>query len=293
MAIASVNLKIYSDAAAQTLVATFPGTTASTQTISATGLSATTQYYAVVEATDSNGLIGRSAVQSFTTAAATYTFSGPGVSYSSVYDYLDVDIAVTGTGSPTFTECGIEFSTNSAFTGTLITGSNTTPPANDFVDEVSGFAENTTYYYRYFAVSSEYGRQTFVPQNNTITTHYAQPTVTVSATNVIDTDATFNITYTGNYPVTNLTLTVTPQGGQAEYIQIQNMPGTQTGSIAAELGHTLTPNTTYTLQGTADYYTGTVTANSAFTSLPARPSVVISSVTNITPVSADINITIS
>lgn len=285
MAIASVNLKIYSDSSAQTLVATFPGTTASTQTISATGLSATTQYYAVVEATDNNGLVGRSAVQSFTTAAATYTFSGPGVTYSSVYDTLDVDIAVSGTGSPTFTECGIEFSTNSHFTGTLITGSNA---GNDFVDEVSGFAEHTTYYYRYYAVSTEYGRQTFVPQGNEIITHYDQPTIVVGATNVTDTTATLSITYTGNYPVTNLSLWITPQGGQAQPVQIQNVSGTQTEPVSS-----LVPDTQYEIEGDADFYTGEVTATAIFRTLPARPSVRISNIDNITPTSANVHIELS
>lgn len=294
MAIASVNLKIYSDASAQTLVATYPGTTATTQTISATGLSATTQYYAVVEATDSNGLVGRSAVQSFTTAAATYTFSGTGVTYSTRgYQYLTVNISVTGTGSPTFTECGIEFSTNSSFTGTLITGSNTTPPANDFVDQVSGFAEHTTYYYRYFAVSTQYGRQTYVPSGNTITTHYAEPQVTISVSNITDTDAQYTLTYTGNYPVTNLQLTITPDGGSYDYIQVQNMSGTQTGSIASDWGHILVPNTEYYLEATAEYYGDEALGNCTFRTLPARPSVAISSVSNITPTSADINISIS
>lgn len=293
--IASSRVKIYSDVSLTQLVATVNGSTAASQAIAVTGLNPSTNYWAVAEATDSNGLTGTSAAQTFATSAATYVFSGSGVTYSSSYDTLDVDIAVACQGA-TFTACGIQFSTTSDFSGSIISGVNTTPPANDFVDEVSGFSEHTTYYYRYYATSTEFGTQYYAPTGNTVTTRYDEPVVTCGITSgtITDTNATAWINYAGNYPVTNLSLTITAQGGSAEYIQIQNMSGLQGGlDLTQNLGHPLTPNTTYTLQGTADYYTPIPPATATFTTLPARPSIVISSVSDITPSGATVNISIS
>lgn len=284
MAITSSAVKIYSDAACQNLVATFNGTTAASQAISITGLSAETTYYARAEATDSNGLTGFSAVQSFATAATGYTWTGDGVMYSSSYDTLDVDIQAHCAGA-TFTQCGIEFSTNSHFTGTIISDYKV---SDDYVDDISGFAEHTTYYYRYFATTTEYGTQYYVPQNNTITTLYDEPTIVVGATNVTDTTANIYITYTGNYPPTNLSLAYGVQGSTLSFVQIDDQTGTQTVTLTG-----LTPNTVYAIEGNADYYTGEVTETATFATLSARPTVAISSVSNITPSGATVNITIS
>lgn len=288
MAITSTQVKVFADAAGTQLIATFPGTTALTQTITLSNLNPLTTYYVRAYATDEH-LTGESTLQSFQTAASSYTFSGPGVTYSSSYDTLDVDILASCPGA-TFTLCGIEFNTSSDFSGTSITASNN---GNDFDDEVVGFAENTTYYYRYFATTVEYGGpQYFVPQNNSITTNYDEPVVTtgVDAGSLTDTSATFWVNYAGNYPPTNLALWITPSGGQAVSIQVQNMSGMQTG---IEPPFRLTPNTTYTLEVDADYYSGEVTGTYTFTTYAQRPTVTISGITNVTPSGADIQITVS
>lgn len=295
MSIVSSKVKIYSDSTLQTLVTTVNGTTASTQTISVTGLNAATQYWAQAEAEDSNNLTGFSSSFTFTTAAASYVFSNYFVHYESSYDTLEVGVDVAGPSGVHFTECGVQFCTASNFSGTIISGSNVSGVANFFSGDVSGFAENTTYYYRFFATTTEYGTQYYAPSGNSITTHYDEPTVTcgVDSGTVTDINATAYISYVGNYPVTNLALTITAQGGSAEYIQIQNMSGTQRFNLSQELGHSLTPNTTYTLAASADYYSGQVAYTDTFTTLPAAPTVVITGVSNITPSSVDVNITIS
>lgn len=287
MAITSSSLKIYSDAACQNLVATYAGTTDASQTISVTGLTSNTTYYAKAEATNSDSLTGYSSVQSFTTSAASYVFTGT-VGYSSVYNYLDCDIQVSCAGC-TFTECGIEFCTNSNFTGTVIKDSNTTAPANDYVNDIGGFSEHTLYYYRYFA-DGTFGPQT--SQVYTITTHYDEPTVTVSASNITDTAANYSISYTGNYPVTNLSLWIGTTGSQeSQYrdIQIDNMSGTQSGLIP----YTLAPSTSYTLLGKCEYYGETHRQTATFVTLSATPTVTIGTITNVTPTSCDVSITIS
>lgn len=290
MSIVSSRVKIYSDVSLTQLVATVNGSTAASQAIAVTGLNPSTNYWAVAEATDNNGLVGTSVAQAFSTAAATYVFSNYSVNYESSYDTLEVGVDVSGPLDATFIECGVQFSTTSDFSGTLITGSNTTSsPANFFSGDVSGFAENTTYYYKFFAVSSEYGRKEYIPQNNTIRTHYAQPVLSVSVSNITDTSAVYTINYSGNYPVTNLSLAIAESGGQWQDIQIDNMSGTQTGLIP----YTLTPNTTYDLKVACDYYSGNPTESCSFTTLAARPTVTITSVSNVTPSGATVNITIS
>lgn len=292
MSIVSSSVKIYSDSTLQTLVATVSGTTAATQTIAVTGLNTSTQYWAQAEATDNNGLTGFSSSFTFTTAAANYTFQGI-VGYSSVYDTLDCDIQVSCPGA-TFTECGIQFCTASDFSGSIISGSNTTSPADDFVDEVSGFAENTTYYYRFYATSTQYGTQYHAPQNNSITTHYDEPTLTITTSNITDTTATISLLYTGNMPVDASAMSavyVVHNSQQSPtYLQLDHLTA-GTPEVFNLSG--LTPNTQYDVSWDVDYYTGEVSQLATFTTLPARPTVVISSVTNVTPSSANVNITIS
>ena len=289
MAIVSSILRIYSDSACQTLVTSVAGTTAATQNITVTGLSPITQYYAKMFATDSNGLTGESLVQSFTTSAVTYTFSNIFVAYENDYNQLEVGVDVAGPTGTHFTECGVIFATDSHFTSGIISDSNTSGAANFFSGDVSGFSENTTYYYKFFAVSTEYGRQEYIPPQNTITTHYAEPVLSVSVSNITDTSAVYTINYSGNYPPTNLSLAIAESGGQWQDIQIENMSGTQTALIP----YTLTPNTTYDLEFSCNYYSGNPTESCSFTTLAARPTVTITSVSDVTPNGATVNISIS
>lgn len=285
MSIVSSKVKIYSNSALTNLVATVNGTTSLTQTLTVTGLNSSTQYWAVAEATDNNGLTGYSVAQMFTTAAVNYIFSNYDVKYESDYDTLEVVVDV-GPSSFTFTECGVQFSLTSDFSGNLITATNNN---NFFSGDVTGFAEHTTYYYRFFATTAAYGTQYYAPQNNTITTNYDEPTLSVSATNITDISADFLLNYSGGYPVSNLRLAIAPHGGQWQDIQIENMSGTQSGNIP----YTLLPNTQYDLELSCDFYDGEVTQSITFSTLGARPSVAITGVTNITPSGADVGISIS
>ena len=292
MSIVSSRVKIYSDVSLTQLVATVNGSTSAVQSLVVTGLNPSTNYWAVAEATDSNGLTGYSAAQAFATAAATYVFQGV-VGYSSAYDTLDCDIQVSCAGA-TFTACGIQFSTTSDFSGSIISGSNTTPPADDFVDEVSGFAEHTTYYYRYFATSNEYGTQYYAPPANTITTHYAEPVLSISHSNVTDTTAIVSCTYTGNMPVDPLAMNgqIVRHDGQGSPIPLQFdhlVAGTPENFNLSGLS----PNTQYDVEWNVEYYDGEITQSDSFTTLAARPSVSITGVTNITPSGATVGISIS
>lgn len=287
--IVSSKIQVYSDSQCTQLVATVSGTTAASQTLNVTGLNPNTTYYVVASAIDNNGLEGFSSVANFTTASANYSFVGS-VGYSSVYDTLDAEVTATCAGA-TFTACGIEFATNSQFTGTLISGQYAGPT---FDDEITGFAENTTYYYRYFATTTEAGTQYHVPQNNTITTRYDEPTLTITHSNVSDTSAVITLTYNGNYPIdiNNMNATVREHGGGGTPIGLE-LDNMTTGVPEAFTITSLTPNTQYDIEWNVDYYTGEITQNDTFTTYPSRPTVTIGSITNITPSSATIPITIS
>lgn len=303
MAIASTIVRIYSDALCQNLVTSQAGTTSSTQTVNVTGLNANTTYYAKAFATDTNNLTGESSAYSFSTAATGYVFSNYFVAYESSYDTLEVGVDVAGPLGTHFTECGVEFCTNSHFTGTIISDSNTSGSANFFSGDVSGFSEHTTYYYRFFANSTEYGLQTFTPQNNIITTLYDEPTLTITTSDITDNSATITLSYIGNYPVD----TINFSNMQAYYMVNGGTPGSEIFLHFRDLDNGvpesfplsgLQPNTTYYVEwdvtlDPGETYERVLEPHITFTTLPLRPTVVISGVENITPSSADVNLSIS
>lgn len=298
MAIASTIVRIYSDALCQNLVTSASGTTDLTQTINVSGLNPSTTYYAKAFATNTDNLTGESAVYSFSTAATGYVFSNHYVSYESSFDTLEVGVDVAGPSGTHFVECGVEFCTNSQFSGNVISASNTTSPANFFSGDVTGFAEHTTYYYRFFADSTEYGYQTFTPTNNTITTLYDEPTLGITASSVTDTTAAVTFSYTGNYPID----TVNYSDVHAYYMVNGGSPSSATYLQFATLDNNvpetlnlsgLTPNTTYFVEINVDFYDGEVTQSITFNTLGATPVVTITGVSNITPSGADISITVS
>lgn len=294
MSIVSSKVKIYSNAALTNLVATVNGTTSLTQTLTVTGLNSSTQYWAVAEATDDNNLTGYSVAQMFTTAGASYVFSNETVEYESSYDTLFVGVDV-GPSGMTFTECGVQFALNSDFSGTLITATNNN---NFFSDDVTGFSEHTTYYYRFFATTAAYGTQYYTPTNNSITTHYDEPTMSITASAITDNEASLTFSYIGGYPLdtvnySNISAYFMVDGGSpssATYVQFATLDN----NVPETLNLTgLQPNTRYYVEMDLDFYDGELTQTTTFTTLVARPSVAITGVTNITPSGADVGISIS
>ncbi len=292
MAITSSRVKIYSNSTLTNLVTTVNGTTSLTQAITVSNLNSSTTYWAVAEATDNNNLTGYSVAQMFTTAGASYVFSNETVEYESSYDTLFVGVDV-GPSGMTFTECGVQFALTSDFTGNLITATNN---SNYFSGDVTGFSEHTTYYYRFFATTAAYGTQYYTPQNNTITTHYDEPILGITASSVTDNTANLTFSYTGNYPIDTVNYSDVHAyymvDGGSTYTTLQfaildnNVP--ETIHLSG-----LQPNTTYFVEINVDFYDGEVTQSITFTTLGARPSVTITGVTDITPNSATIGLSIS
>lgn len=292
MSIVSSKVKIYSNSTLTNLVATVNGTTELTQILTVTGLNPSTQYWAVAEATDNNSLTGYSSAQMFTTAGISYVFSNESVEYEPSYDSLAVYVEV-GPSSLVFTECGVQFALSSDFSGTLITASDSADHLNQ---TVTGFSEHTTYYYRFFATTAEYGTQYYVPTNNSITTMYDEPVLTITASGITDNEASLTFSYTGNYPIDTqtyrgITAYYVKDGSGEQGIDIQF--STLDNGVPETIRLTgLEPNTTYYVEMDAEYYTNEVTQLITFTTLAARPVVTIKGVSDITPTSANIAIKI-
>lgn len=303
MSIVSSALKIYSDSGLQHLVTTIAGTTALSQTLNVTGLSSNTAYWAQAEATDDHNQTGYSTAQMFTTAATSYVFTNDSVEYENDFDTLFAAVDVAGPAGTTFTECGVQFCLNSNFSGQILSGVNTAGAANFFSGDVSGFNENTTYYYRFYATSTQYGTQTYTPQNNTITTLYDEPTLTITASSVANTTADVTFSYVGNYPVDTATYSNMNAFWMVNGAQPSSATTVQFGLLDNNVPETihlsgLQPNTTYYVEWNVTLDPGEtwereITAYTTFTTLPSIPTVTISTINNITPSSADISITIS
>lgn len=185
-------LTIYSDSELTQIVQVIDGTNEGIQTITVTGLTPDTTYYAVVTATDAQGNEGTSQTKMFRTVV--YQFRGS-VSLTDDYDTLAANVNVVCLGA-TFTQTGIEFSTTSDFSGEIITGSGS---SDTFDGNVTGFEANTLYYYRFFA-TSDYGTQYYTPLFNTITTMYAPPTLTITEVSSTPDTLTLSFLYSGDYP---------------------------------------------------------------------------------------------
>jgi len=188
-------LTVYADNGHSQIVWQQHGTNEDTQTMTVTGLRPDTFYWATVTATDAQGNEGESQTRQFKTAI--YEFTGT-VSYTGDYDTLHATVQVTCNGA-TFTETGIEFSTSPDFEGDVISANNTTAPADTFNGNVSGFAENTLYYIRYYA-TSDFGTQYYTPTPNTITTRIAPPVLTITEVSSTPDTLTLSFLYSGLYP---------------------------------------------------------------------------------------------
>ena len=136
---------------------------------------------------------------SFTPAEVKYTFKG-GVTYpTDSYDKVTVDISVSY-GSATFTQCGIELCKDRFFTGNIIRD---IAYSDSYRGNITGLDEDTTYYYRYFAESVEFGRSYDRSASYIFHTQYAPPVLSITVDNRTTTTADVTLLYTGNYPFDN------------------------------------------------------------------------------------------
>lgn len=156
----------------------------------------------------------------------------------------------------------------------------------------NGLRENTQYWAQAEATNS--GGVTGKSVAQTFTTLYNEPTLSITTSNVTHTTATVNFLYTGNMPVDPTAMSAeikavgaqTGQSVQFDYLSAGTpMPVNLTG---------LTPSTTYSVSWDVDYYDGEVSKFATFTtSARPAPTVAITGVNNVTPISADIELLIT
>lgn len=177
----------------------------------------------------------------------------------------------------------------------LVTTVNGTAAASQSV-QVTGLAEHTNYWAKASATNAY--SQTGTSAAYAFTTLWAQPNVSVVASNVTSTSATLTFTYTGNYPID--TSNYTDVHGFYGVNGSQNPTTIQWHDLAngtPEVIHLtgLTPNTTYYAEIEVDYYDiSTPNSTITFTTLSSSaPTVQITSISDITSSSANVNLSIT
>ena len=193
--IQSTQLTIYADSGLTYVVAEIDGTNADNQTIHVAGLTPDTTYYAVVTAEDAQGNVGTSSARMFKTVD--YSFGGH-TEWTQYYDTLFADVSVSCSGA-VFESTGIEYCTSPDFDGEIISGGNTTAPADTFNGNVSGFEPNTLYYFR-FVATSNFGTQYYQPTIHSITTMYAPPELSITLLEDFPEALLLQFLYSGDYP---------------------------------------------------------------------------------------------
>lgn len=192
-----------------------------------------------------------------------YTFTG-GLTYpTNSYDTVSCNVTANY-GSANFTLCGVQLCTDPYFNGQIISGSSY---SQTFNGNITGLQENTTYYYRYFAESTEFGYAIYTPSNNSFTTNYAPPVLAITHDNVTETTASVIFIYTGNYPIdpTAMSGVITTAGQSPINVQFDRL-AVGTPEVVTLSG--LTPNTVYDASWDVEYYNDEVSAIDSFTTKP-------------------------
>ena len=200
----------------------------------------------------------------------------------------------------TVQECGVYVSTNAS-------GSNSQKIAASDEQEaeqgwqITGLTENTTYYVIPYVID-DLGREYRGDWANaeTASTGYAAPTVTIS--NVVTTynSISGNVNITTNDTLQSVTLRIIPTGGGSgyQYKTLTNTVGLQTWSVTnGDLDDqsnpiVINPSTEYSIMITAvntSHGTGSATVT-ATTAQQSTETIAITSVTNITPTTAVVNL---
>ena len=205
-----------------------------------------------------------------------YTYKATYQYPSSTYDTVFFDVAVSY-GAANFTLCGVQLCTNPDFTGQIISASAYNYKYSGIISDLE---ENTIYYYRYFAESTEFGYATYTPNNNSFKTNYASPVLTISHDNVTDTTASVSFTYVGNYPINTQAMSgVISTAGQSPItVQFDHL-AVGVPEVVNLSG--LTPNTVYDVSWDVEYYNDEASAIDSFTTSQRVADVTLTNVNGV------------
>lgn len=298
--ITSSEIRIYSDSSATTQVGS-PVITQSAataininQSTLGVALSAGKQYYAKARCTNSEEYTS-DWTSAFPFKTLIYAgFEDISVSAANIIPQLAFEY---DTSALSVAGCGVYVSTNASGTGAQ------KYPAGSEHEAEKGFVielqENTKYYVIPYVVDNE-GREykgSWAEDAEEVTTGYNAPTVTISNTSSTYNSISGNVTVTSNDIVSEVKLRINATGGSMQYKTLTAQTGIQNFTITnGDLDDdgnaiTITPSTAYNVLASATNSGGTGTATAVITTAQqAETTIVITSVTDITPKSAVVNL---
>jgi len=259
------------------------GTGTGTYTISLTGLTPATTYFARSFASNSVGTVYGTETN-FTTIAIEPTVSATAVAASITGSSATSGGTISSNGGATVTVSGVVWSTTSTPTIALATKTTNGAATGTYTSSLTGLAPATLYYVRAYATNSigtAYG-----PQSN-FTTLAIAPTIsaTASATSITSSTATIGgtITTDGGAAVTSRGVVYGTSTGSATFSVTS---GTGTGTYTIGLTG-LTPATTYFARSFATNSVGTVYGTETnFTTIAIAPTLTTTAASSITKYAA-------
>jgi uncharacterized protein (TIGR02145 family) len=256
---------------------------------SMSGLTAGTQYYARVYASNSNGVAYNNTDIIFT------THNIPAVTTTAITAVTSTSASsggnVVSNGGVALTAEGVCWSMTTGPTATLPTKTNDGTATGSFSSSITSLAPGTTYYVRAYA-TNQYG--TGYGSELPLITSTPPAATTDAATAVNATGAVLNGTIHPNNYSTVVTFkygTTTSYGTEIPAIQ-SPVSGSSTVSVTAALG-ALTPGTTYHFKVKAVNTGGTSEGDDAFFTTPKLPDAVAGAANALTISGATLNGTVN
>jgi len=255
-----------------------------TQTVSLSGLSPNTPYTVRVYATNSAGT-GTSSINSFTTGQAQMAVEVTQAQVSNVNNIIDATSRATYDSSITLIHNNVELWENNSHTGTAYESN--TGYTDTYTNNLAHANPDETYYV--------FGHVTYtIGSDPTVLEAWSAPvTVTtyslLSFGNITTTNDSASIPYSVSGVALSDDIAYSSDGGTTwSTIPVSTLSG---GTLTLS---SLTPNTTYSLRGRCQSTAGwQAYVTTTFTTTNVLPTVTVSSVTNITPTEAQVNLTIS
>lgn len=289
---------IYSDSACTvqvgSTIVTNSAATAITADIDTLGiaLSGGTNYWAKARCTNSE-----SYVSPWTYAYNFKTLIGISIdSITSIsHDSCDIESSAYYTNAVSVSEIGYKWSTSADGTGATTVQCSDQQAWERYT--LTGLPEHTTIYVTAYVIDNLNRTTLNWADAEQITTTYAPATATINSSSTTYNSITTNVTLASSTSITSAFVTVQAQGGTLYRLNLNNTTGAQTVTFTDGAtdsnGATISisPNTTYTVTLSATNSAGTATATgTATTQAQQISSIEISSITDITPNSATVNL---